>query len=106
MQEKWTSTHMLSYDTYAWHIAGIELVDPSNKTVASLPTWPQVQHPYYTLQNMLNSGLSIHVTLVNFTTVQMIEIEPRRSNPAVFPKIRNICYVVVAISIMEIATTT
>jgi len=38
----------------------------------------------------------LHVTLVNFTTVQMNEIEPTRSNPAVFPKIRN----------MEIATTT
>ena len=36
----------------------------------------------------------------------MNEIEPRRSNPAVFPKIRNICYVVVSISFMEIATTT
>jgi len=55
---------------------------------------------------LLNSGSYIQVTLVDFTTVQMKEIEPRRSNPAVFPKIRNICYVVVAISIMEIATTT
>jgi len=35
----------------------------------------------------------------------MNEIEPRRSNPAVFPKSRIICYVVVAISIMEIATS-
>ena len=34
----------------------------------------------------------------------MNEIEPRRSNPAVFPQICSICYVVVAISIMEIAT--
>jgi len=81
-------------------------VDPSNKTGAVLPPLPQVQHPYYTVQLLVNSGLFIHVTLVNFTTLQMNEIEPRRSNPAVFPKIRNICYVVVAISIMEIATTT
>jgi len=40
-------------------------------------------------------GLHLHVTLVDFTTVQMNEIEPTRSNPAVFPKIRN----------MEIANT-
>jgi len=73
---------------------------------AALPTSPQMQHPYYIFQKLLNSGLSTHVTLVNFTTVQMNEMEPRRSNPAVFPKIRSICYVVVAISIVEIATTT
>ena len=85
---------------------GVEPVDPSNKTGAALPTLSQVQHPYYSLQLLLNSGLSIHVTLVNFTTVQMNEIKLRRSNPAVFRKIRNICYVVAAISIMEIATTT
>jgi len=41
-------------------------------------------------------ALYLHVTLVNFTTVQINEIEPTQSNPAVFPKIRN----------MEIATTT
>jgi len=79
---------------------------PSNKMGAALPTLPQMQCAYYTLQLHSNSGLSIHVTLVNFTIVQMNEIEPRRFNPAVFPKIRNICYVVVAISIMKIATTT
>ena len=38
--------------------------------------------------------------------MQMNEIEASRSNPAVFQKLRKICYVVVAISIMEIATTT
>jgi len=56
--------------------------------------------------NLWICELYVHLTLVNFTTVQMNETEPTRSNPAVFPKIRNICYVVVAISIMEIATTT
>jgi len=45
--------------------------------------------------NMRIRGLHLHVTLVDFTTVQMNEIEPTRSNPAVFPKIRN----------MEIANT-
>jgi len=85
---------------------GIRSRGSEQQTSAALPTSPQVQHPYYTLHISSNSGLSIHVTLVNFTTVQMNVIEPRRSNPAVFPKIRNICYVVVAISIMEIATTT
>ena len=64
------------------------------------------QHPDYILQSSWICELFIHFTLVNFTTVQMNEIEPTQSNPAVFPKIRNICYVVVAISIMEIATTT
>jgi len=34
----------------------------------------------------------------------MKETEPTRSNPAVFPKNRNICYVVVAIYIMEFAS--
>jgi len=56
--------------------------------------------------NLWICELYMHLTLVNFSTVQMNETEPTRSNPAVFPKIRNICYVVVAISIMEIATTT
>jgi len=105
MQEKWTRTHVLSYDTCAWHTAGIEM-GSEQRLGAALPTSPQVQHPYYTVQILLNSGLYIHFTLVNFTIVQMNEIEPRRSNLAVFPKIRNICYVVVAISIIEIATTT
>jgi len=41
-------------------------------------------------------GLYLHVMLLNFTVVQMNEIESTRSNPAVFPKIRN----------MEIAKTT
>jgi len=71
-----------------------------------LPTSPQMQDPYYTLQILLKSRLCTHVTLVNFTSVQMNQIELRRSNLAVFPKIRSIFYVVVAISIMEIATTT
>jgi len=34
-------------------------------------------------------GLYLHFDLVNLITVQMNEIEPTRSNPAVFPKIRN-----------------
>jgi len=46
--------------------------------------------------NMSIYGLYLHVTLINFTTVQMNEIEPTRSNPAGFPKIRN----------LEITTTT
>ena len=48
------------------------------------------------IAHMWISGLYVHVTLVNLTIVQMNEIEPTRSNPAVFPKIRN----------MEITTTT
>ena len=45
--------------------------------------------------NLVICRLYLHVTLVNFTTVQINEIEPTRLNPAVFPKIRN----------MEITTT-
>ena len=42
--------------------------------------------------NILICGLYRHVSLVHFTTVQMNETEPTRSNPAVFPlaKIRNV----------------
>jgi len=39
--------------------------------------------------NIWICGWYLHVTQVNFTTVQMHEIEPTRSNLVVFPKIRN-----------------
>ena len=84
----------------------MEGMHPSNKTVTNFATSATSEILTTLYKILLNSGLSIHVTLVNFTAVQMKEIELRRLNPAVFPKIRKISYVVVAISIMEIATTT
>ena len=75
---------------------GKRTLGPRNKTCGALPTLPQVQHPYYTVQICQFVDYFYMPLWSIFTTVQINEIEPTRPNPAVFPKIRN----------MEIATTT
>ena len=108
MHQMWASIRWLSHDICAEHTV------PRWESNTWILTTRREQHfQLYHESNILTTlykfylicALCIHFTLVNFTTVQMNEIEPRRSNPAVFPQIRNICYVVWAISIMEIATT-
>ena len=109
MHQMWTSIRWLSHDICAEHT-----VPRWESNTWILATRREQHFQLYNESNIVTTlykfylicALCIHFTLVNFTTVQMNEIEPRRSNPAVCPQIRNICYVVLAISIIQIATTT